>query len=131
MSVDTACLKQGFSFVGRNVLALGIAWLTGLALVQLGIRLGDGWVGPWTGVVFGCAAGVGIAYVLKAWPTVVFWGAMTVWSASRFVIRPLFGENAVRGAETHVLGMGLAIIASVVLFLFAYTRRTRNSSAHV
>jgi hypothetical protein len=128
MSFDTSLLKQGLSFVGRNVLALGIAWLTGLVMVQLGARVGDGWIAPWTGFVLGCAAGVGIAYTLKAWPTAVFFLAMVVWGASRFVIQPVFGENAVRGAEVHVLGMGLSVALVTVLALVFHFRGTRNTA---
>jgi hypothetical protein len=110
MSTIASSIKLLSVSVARNAAGFAIYWVMGWAFVRLGSWLGgDGWLAPWTGSLLACMVGVAIAYKLRAFAMALFLVAMSLAIGSRFAIQPLFGPNAVNGAENHVVTLGIAL----------------------
>ena len=129
MDFSPAMLKRLALSIVRNLLALAIFWLIALALVQFGERTFGGWVAPWAGLTLACIVGTAIASKMRATVTTLFLAAITLFAASRFVIQPVFGAAAVRGRETHLISIAIAMAVVLVAAAVARVMTRRRAIA--
>jgi hypothetical protein len=128
MNMDNALWQRIAWSVSRNVGSCVIFWLMAFVLVKIGEQTTTGWVAPWAGMTLGCVIGAIIAYKMRAMATTLFLAATATFAIARFLIQPIFGADAARGAAYHWGGMTLAVMAVIVGALIARLAAGRSQS---
>lgn len=108
---------SGMVTVALNVVAVAAFWLAGLGLFRMARQIDAGWEMAAVAQVVTCAAGLAIAFRLRAWLCLYFAAGQLAFSLAEAAIHAIYGIRAAQGAPTHFAVM-LAATLGVAFGLF-------------